>query len=48
MTSNGSKSTYQPSPISDEDTWQTIVDFTELNDKGVSADDVLAASLIIH
>jgi antitoxin (DNA-binding transcriptional repressor) of toxin-antitoxin stability system len=38
-----SRPIFQLNPISDEGTWQTIVDFTEINDNGVSADDILAA-----
>jgi prevent-host-death family protein len=38
-----SKPIFQINPISDEGTWQTIVDFTILNDNGINADDVLAA-----
>ena len=38
-----SKPIFQLNPISDEGSWQTIVDFTELDDKGVDADALLAA-----
>lgn len=38
-----SKPIFQINPISDDGTWQTIVDFTKIDDAGVSADDVLAA-----
>lgn len=37
-----SKPIFQISPISDEGNWQTIVDFTEIDKRGVSADDILA------
>lgn len=37
-----SKPIFQINPISDEGSWQTIIDFTEINERGVSADDVLA------
>lgn len=37
-----SKPIFQISPISDEGSWQTIVDFTEIDKLGVSADDILA------
>ena len=38
-----SKPIFQLNPINDEGAWQTIVDFTKVDDQGVSADDVLAA-----
>lgn len=37
-----SKPVFQISPISDEGSWQTIVDFTNINERGVAADDILA------
>lgn len=37
-----SKPIFQINPISDEGNWQTIVDFTEIDKRGVSAADVLA------
>lgn len=33
---------FQINPINDEGDWQTIVDFTEIDTKGVPADDILA------
>ncbi len=36
-----SKPIFQINPISDEGSWQTIVDFTEIDKLGVSADDIL-------
>ena len=38
-----SRPIFQLNPISDEGSWQTIVDFTEINKDGVSADEILAA-----
>lgn len=38
-----SKPIFQLNPISDEGTWQTIIDFTQINNNGVNADEVLAA-----
>jgi prevent-host-death family protein len=38
-----SRPIFQLNPISDEGTWQTIVDFTALNDDGIDAEDILAA-----
>jgi antitoxin (DNA-binding transcriptional repressor) of toxin-antitoxin stability system len=38
-----SKPIFQINPINDEGTWQTIVDFTKLDDKGIDANEVLAA-----
>jgi prevent-host-death family protein len=38
-----SKPIFQISPISDEGSWTTIVDFTEIDSDGVSVDDVLKA-----
>lgn len=37
-----SKPIFQISPIADEGSWQTIADFTQIDNRGVSADDVLA------
>lgn len=37
-----SKPIFQINPISDEGSWQTIADFTEIDRLGVSADDILA------
>lgn len=37
-----SKPIFQINPISDDGSWQTIVDFTEIDGQGVSADDILA------
>lgn len=37
-----SKPIFQINPISDEGSWQTIIDFTEIDKRGVSSDDVLA------
>ncbi len=38
-----SRPIFQLNPISDEGSWQTIVDFKEINKDGVSADEILAA-----
>jgi prevent-host-death family protein len=38
-----SKPIFQINPISDEGSWKTIVDFTEIDKDGVSADDLLKA-----
>lgn len=38
-----SKPIFQINPINDEGSWKTIVDFTEIDRTGVSADDVLKA-----
>jgi len=38
-----SKPIFQISPISDEGQWTTIIDFTELADDGVPANDILKA-----
>ena len=38
-----SKPIFQLSPISDDGIWQTIVDFTTVDSKGVDADAVLKA-----
>lgn len=38
-----SKPIFQLNPISDEGTWQTIVDFTKINNAGINANEVLAA-----
>jgi prevent-host-death family protein len=38
-----SKPIFQINPVSDEGTWQTIVDFTAITEKGVDADLVLDA-----
>ena len=37
-----SKPIFQINPISDEGSWQTIIDFTEIDGRGVAADDILA------
>jgi prevent-host-death family protein len=37
-----SKPIFQIGPVSDEGTWQTIADFTQIDQQGVSADDILA------
>ncbi|NBU33616.1 type II toxin-antitoxin system prevent-host-death family antitoxin [bacterium] len=37
-----SKPIFQLNPISDEGDWQTIADFTTIEDNGVKAEDVLA------
>ena len=37
-----SKPIFQINPIADEGSWRTIIDFTEINENGVSADDILA------
>ncbi len=36
-----SKPIFQISPVNDEGSWQTIADFTQINDRGVPADEVL-------
>ncbi len=38
-----SKPIFQINPVADEGRWQTIADFTEIDEHGVSADKVLAA-----
>lgn len=38
-----SKPIFQLNPIHDGQGWQTIVDFTEIDQKGVDADTILAA-----
>lgn len=38
-----SKPIFQINPINDEGVWQTIVDFTGIENSGVAADEVLAA-----
>jgi antitoxin (DNA-binding transcriptional repressor) of toxin-antitoxin stability system len=38
-----SKPIFQINPINDEGSWKTIVDFTQIDKDGVSADDVLNA-----
>jgi len=38
-----SKPIFQINPITDEGQWTTIIDFTQINENGVSADDVLKA-----
>lgn len=38
-----SKPIFQINPVSDEGAWQTIADFTQISEKGVSADEVLKA-----
>jgi prevent-host-death family protein len=37
-----SKPIFQLNPISDDGDWQTIADFTTINNKGVDANEVLA------
>jgi antitoxin (DNA-binding transcriptional repressor) of toxin-antitoxin stability system len=37
-----SKPIFQINPVGDEGTWQTIADFTQIDDRGVPADEVLA------
>jgi antitoxin (DNA-binding transcriptional repressor) of toxin-antitoxin stability system len=37
-----SKPIFQINPVADEGEWQTIADFTDINSKGVSAEDILA------
>ena len=37
-----SKPIFQINPISDEGNWQVIADFTSIDDRGISADEVLA------
>lgn len=37
-----SKPIFQINPISDEGNWQTIADFTQIDERGVPADEVLA------
>jgi antitoxin (DNA-binding transcriptional repressor) of toxin-antitoxin stability system len=37
-----SKPIFQISPVNDEGTWQTIADFTQIDTRGVPADEVLA------
>ena len=36
-----SKPIFQIGPVSDEGTWQTIADFTSVDERGVSADEIL-------
>lgn len=36
-----SKPIFQINPISDEGSWQTIADFTEISDYGIQADEIL-------
>ncbi len=36
-----SKPIFQLNPVADEGTWETIIDFTEIDPRGVSADEVL-------
>jgi len=38
-----SKPIFQINPVSDEGVWQTIADFTTINERGVPAEDVLRA-----
>ena len=38
-----SKPVFQISPVEDEGNWNTIIDFTEIDKRGVAVDDVLAA-----
>jgi len=38
-----SKPIFQINPIADEGQWTTIIDFTKINENGVSADDILKA-----
>jgi len=37
-----SKPLFKISPVDEEDQWETIIDFTEINKDGVSIKDVLA------
>jgi prevent-host-death family protein len=37
-----SKPIFQIGPVEDEGTWQTIADFTQIDERGVPADEVLA------
>ena len=37
-----SKPIFQINPVSDEGDWQTIADFTQIDERGVPADEVLA------
>jgi prevent-host-death family protein len=37
-----SKPIFQIGPVADEGNWQTIADFTSIEERGVSADDILA------
>ncbi len=38
-----SRPIFQINPVNDEGSWSTIADFTEINEAGVLADDVLKA-----
>lgn len=38
-----SKPIFQIGPVSDEGNWQTIVDFTSIKERGVSADEIVKA-----
>ena len=38
-----SRPVFQIGPVSDEGTWQTVVDFTKLDADGITADEVIAA-----
>lgn len=38
-----SKPIFQIGPVADDGSWQTIVDFTAVADRGVDADELLAA-----
>jgi len=39
---------FKLTPVEDEELWETIVDFTEINKEGVPAEDVLKALRATH
>lgn len=39
---------FKLTPVDDEEMWETVIDFTEINQNGVRAEDVLKAIRSVH
>lgn len=39
---------FKLTPVDDEEMWETVVDFTEINPEGVPAEDVIKAIRAVH
>ncbi len=43
-----SEPVFRLTPVDDEEMWETVIDFTKINKKGISARDVLKSIESIH
>lgn len=43
-----SKPVFKLTPVDDEDLWETVIDFTEINPSGVPAEDFIKALRKVH